>query len=621
MLRTLIRTSLLSLLAFAPMAGGAVAGLVSRSKQHSLRLPFRDTALRRTDAMMRGVVENSMDGILTASSEGEILTVNDAALGIFRAETSDLAGRNLTHLFPRLEDAEDHISGYFRVGEAPREVEGRRLDGSALTVDVAMTQATVDDDEIYIAMLRDITERKAHQDELQHMALYDTLTDLPNRTLLRDRLDHTLHICQREKTQLGLLLLDLDGFKAINDTLGHPLGDELLRGVAKRLAGLLRKSDTIARLGGDEFAIFLPDVNGRDWAERIADRCLAILVEPFEFDDLSLEIGASIGIALYPDHANEASRLMQYADVAMYLAKQKPENIALYDAGQNQHTVRHLTMKGDLRHAIEENGLDIYFQPKIDIASGMIVGAEALLRWDHPTYGFQNPEEFVALAERTGLIRPLTKWVLERGFAQQAMWRGQGLDFNLAVNLSTRNLHDQDLPDLIDGLLDKWRLDRTRITLEITEGAIMLDPDRALETVKALDALNVRLSIDDFGTGYSSLSYLKRLPVDELKIDKSFVIHMIEDESDAVIVRATIDLAHNLGLQVVAEGIEEQAHLDYLQGEKCDIGQGYFISRPMAVSKFSAWLDETPWPARRLDAQRPAKQPEPALAAGARPRR
>jgi diguanylate cyclase (GGDEF)-like protein/PAS domain S-box-containing protein len=583
-------------------------GLVSRSKELSLRLLFQGITLRRTNAMMRGVVENSMDGILTASSEGEILTVNDAALRIFRAETSDLVGRDLTRLFPRLDDADSTIAEFFKVGEGPRELQGRRLDGSSLPIDTAMSQATVDDDDIYIALLRDITDRKAHQDELQHMALYDSLTDLPNRTLLRDRLDHALHICEREKSQLGLLLLDLDGFKAINDTLGHHMGDELLRGVAQRLAGLLRKSDTIARLGGDEFAILLPKVSGRDWAECIADRCLAVLVEPFEINDLSLEVGASVGIALYPDHAQEASRLMQCADVAMYLAKQKPENIAHYDAEQDHHTVRHLTMKGDLRHAIDENVLDLHFQPKIDIASGMIVGAEALLRWEHPTYGFQNPEEFVALAEKTGLIRPLTAWVLERGFAQQAAWRDEGFDFNLAVNLSTRNLHDQDLPGLIDGLLDKWELDRARITLEITEGAIMLDPDRALETVKALDALNVRLSIDDFGTGYSSLSYLKRLPVDELKIDKSFVIHMIEDESDAVIVRATIDLAHNLGLQVVAEGIEEQAHLDYLQGEMCDTGQGYFISRPMPAAAFPDWLDESPWPARRLDAARPEEE-------------
>lgn len=592
-------------------------GLVSRSKELSLRLLFQSVTLRRTNAMMRGVVENSMDGILTASPDGKVLTANDAVLKIFRAEKSDLVGRKLARLFPRLQETDATIAEYFKAGEGPRELQGRRLDGSILPVDVAMSTATVDDDEIYVATLRDITERKARQDELQHMALYDALTDLPNRTLLRDRLDHALHICQREKTQLGLLLLDLDGFKVINDTLGHHMGDELLRSVATRLAGLLRKSDTIARLGGDEFAILLPKVSGRDWAERIADRCLAVLVEPFDINDLSLEVGASVGIALYPDHANEANRLMQCADVAMYLAKQKPENIALYDAEQDHHTVRHLTMKGDLRHAIDEQTeLDLHFQPKVDIASGTIVGAEALLRWNHPTYGFQNPEEFVALAEKTGLIRPLTQWVLERGFAQQAAWRDQGFDFNLAVNLSPRNLHDQDLPGLIDGLLDKWQLDRTRITLEITEGAIMLDPDRALETVTALDALGVRLSIDDFGTGYSSLSYLKRLPVDELKIDKSFVIHMTEDESDAVIVRATIDLAHNLGLKVVAEGIEEQAHLIYLQSESCDTGQGYFIGRPMPAADIPGWLDETSWPVRRLEATRPDDAREATLAAG-----
>ncbi len=576
-------------------------GLVSRTKELSLKLIFQNLALRRTDAMMRGVVENSLDGILTAKPSGEIATVNDAALKIFGYRREELVEHNLETIFPGLAEAKSDLAAYFQVGVGPRELVATQKGDLPVAVDVAMSHAEIDDEQLYIGIVRDITERKKRQEELQHLALYDPLTELPNRILLRDRLDHALRAAKRENKRLGLLLLDLDGFKEINDTLGHHMGDEILKSVAWRLAEPLRKSDTIARLGGDEFAILLPAVNSHDWAERVAERCLKMLEEPFQIEDLALEIGASAGIALHPDHADESSRLMQCADVAMYLAKRGQERIASYDAELDQHTVRSLTMKGDLRQAIEKDELDLHYQPKIDMKTGRVCDVEALIRWIHPEHGFQNPEEYVALAEQTGLIRALTHWVVERAFSRLSGWHAAGIEIGASVNLLARNLHDHDLPDIVATSLENWRLDPARVTLEITESAIMLDPERALETVRRLDELGVRLSIDDFGTGYSSLGYLKRLPVDELKIDKSFVLNMTEDEGDAVIVQATIDLAHNMGLEVVAESVEEQEHIDLLDIQGCDIGQGYFISKPMPETVFLAWLDDCPWEVRRAE--------------------
>jgi diguanylate cyclase (GGDEF)-like protein/PAS domain S-box-containing protein len=446
-----------------------------------------------------------------------------------------------------------------------------------------------------IGAVQDITERQAYQAELKRRALYDSLTGLPNRTLLIDRLSHGIEIARRERRPLALLLLDLDRFKEINDTLGHQVGDRLLKEVARRFRKALRKADTVARFGGDEFLILLPAITDLDRARRVATRIGKVLDRPFQLSGMSFEIGASIGIALFPEHAETAGQLMQCADVAMYMAKNGPSEIAVYDAAKDHNSLRHLALSGELRQAIETDQLSFHYQPKIDLRRRRVCGVEALVRWHHPKQGAIPPDEFISQAERTGLIQELTQWGLNEAIRQLSGWLALGLDLGLSVNLSAANLLQVGLPDLIEENLATWKVDPRHLTLEITENAIMADPERALEVAMRLNAIGARLSIDDFGTGHSSLAYIKRLPVDELKVDKSFVMRMDEDKDDAVIVRSTIELAHSLGLVVVAEGIEKETHVDLLTQLTCDVGQGFFISHPLPPDQLIRWLGDTQW--------------------------
>ena len=551
--------------------------------------------LQRVDAFMRNVVEHSFDGILTFRSDGGIEMANAAALMVFGYQRSELIDRDFTILFPDLVPGDGNLAELFQLGHGYREVLGKRKDGSTFPLELAISDARFGEDRMFIAIVRDITERKAQQDQLEHQALHDALTGLPNRVLLMDRLSHALDMAKRDSQPLGLLLLDLDRFKEINDTLGHHVGDLLLRNVAQRLVKPLRKTDTIARLGGDEFAVLLPAVTDLERAKRVSLRILKELEEPFQLENLSLEIGVSIGIAMYPDHAEDQSRLLQSADVAMYMAKKVQTHIELYDQGKDHNSLRHLTLSGELRQAIELGQLSFHYQPKLDLATGRVTQVEALARWRHPVHGYIPPEEFIIQAERTGLIEALSLWEFNTAFGQLAAWRDIGLQVGMAINLSAGNLHKRSLPNLLEELLKQWKVEPGQLTLEITESAIMVDPDSAHEVLTQLDDIGLRLSIDDFGTGYSSLASLKRLPVDELKIDKSFVIHMTENENDAVIVRSTIDLAHNLGLSVVAEGIETEPHIALLRGLGCDIGQGFFIGRPMPVEKMTEWFKNAPY--------------------------
>jgi len=432
--------------------------------------------------------------------------------------------------------------------------------------------------------------RQVHsrQRELEHQALHDALTNLPNRTLLQDRLQQSVVVAQREGTSTALLIMDLDRFKEINDTLGHHVGDLVLQQVGARLTELLRESDTVARLGGDEFAILLPG-GGEEGAERIARKTLNALERVLRVAHHNLYVGGSIGIALSPEHGTDVQTLMQRADVAMYVAKRKNVGYSVYSSAQDQYSVGRLALVSELRSAINTDQLELHYQPKLDVKTGRMVGVEALLRWDHPVRGNITPEEIIPVAEQTGLIKLLTLWVLERAIRQTAEWRRRGLDIHVAVNLSVWNLHDPDLERQIAHSLDQWELPPERLVLEITESATMADPHHALETLLRLDAMGMRLSIDDFGTGFSSLAYLKKFPVDELKIDKSFVIDTFVDENDAVIVRSTIDLAHNLGLEVVAEGVEEKDVFDMLYVLGCDIAQGHYFSRPLAPAELFEW--------------------------------
>jgi diguanylate cyclase len=434
------------------------------------------------------------------------------------------------------------------------------------------------------------TERQA--DENQHQALHDGLTGLPNRTLLHDRTAQTIHQADRELVPAGLLLLDLDRFKEVNDTLGHHYGDQLLVQVGQRLQAALRQVDTVARLGGDEFAVLLPRVETGEGAVAVARKLQAALQEPFLLEGLSLEVEASIGLAIYPEHGNDPDELLQHADIAMYVAKETHAGFVLFDPRQDQHSPRRLALLGELRRAIDQQQLLLHYQPKVDAHTGQVLGVEALVRWQHPTHGLIPPGEFIPLAERTGLITPLTHYVLDAALRQCNAWRQAGHELAVAVNVSARRLLDLEFPDEVAGLLARWEVPARLLVVEITESTIMADPTHAIQILGRLNARGVEVSIDDFGTGYSSMAYLKSLPVHELKVDRSFVSKMTSNPSDAVIVRSTVDLGRNLGLRVVAEGVEDSVTLQELDALGCDVVQGYYISRPVPADDLISWLEQ-----------------------------
>jgi diguanylate cyclase (GGDEF)-like protein len=428
---------------------------------------------------------------------------------------------------------------------------------------------------------------------LRHQALHDGLTDLPNRTLLYDRIGDAIAGARPDELA-AVLLIDLDRFKEVNDTLGHDHGDQLLEEVAGRLRSIVRREDTLARLGGDEFAVLLTDMPSRGSVVEFAARVQDALGRPFVLSGVVAALDASIGIALCPDHGTDVNLLMQRADVAMYEAKRGRTRIETYAAERDPYSPERLALLGELRHAIEAGELVLHYQPKVDVGRDEVIGVEALVRWNHPRHGLLGPAEFVPLAERTGAIGDLTRWVLDAALAQCRAWRDGGIELPVAVNLASANVVDPALPGLIEELLTRWELPASSLECEISEHTVMADPRRALGVLETLRGLGVRLSLDDFGTGHSSLAYLKSLPLDEVKIDRSFVIGMAEDGDDAAIVRSTIDLARHLGLEVVAEGVETAAVLDELASLSCDVAQGYYLSRPLPADELSGWI------ARRL---------------------
>lgn len=430
--------------------------------------------------------------------------------------------------------------------------------------------------------------------KLQHQAMFDDLTGLPNRVLLQDRLQQAIPASRRENQPFALLALDLNRFKAVNDTLGHQYGDELLKQVADRLRAVSRESDTIARMGGDEFTFLLPatDTSG---SKVFAQKILQVLESSFVLKGKSVEIGASIGVAVYPESGMDYESLTRHADAAMYVAKRSHTGVELYDPSRSPDEEIDLALRAELRRAIEQQELVLYFQPKISHTTGKVSGVEALVRWQHPIRGMIPPDRFIPLAEQTDLIRPLTSWVLAKAIEQCADLQAKGFELTMAVNLSTINLKDPSLPEKIAAALAKHHLDAKWLELEITESAVMDDTMRSVQVLAQLDHLGTRISIDDYGTGYSSLSYFRKLPVDDLKIDKSFVIGMATNHEDATIVRSTIELGHQLGLQVVAEGVEDRETWEKLTHLGCDAAQGYYMSRPLSSTDLVKWLHESPW--------------------------
>jgi diguanylate cyclase (GGDEF)-like protein len=450
-------------------------------------------------------------------------------------------------------------------------------------------------------------ELAAKQRENEYQALHDALTDLPNRVLFQQKLRDTIEARVEAGGLVGVMLIDLDHFKEINDTLGHHFGDVLLQQIGPRLASTLRADDMLARLGGDEFGLVLPDLEDETSAIRVAERILSELERPLAVESLQLDVSGSIGIALYPTHSRDVETLLRRADVAMYAAKESGSGYEVYSSTLDRNSPGRLTLITQVRPAIENHEFALFYQPKVRLGDEKVEGVEALIRWRHAERGLAMPDDFIPMVERTVLLKPLTMYVINEALRQSHQWARQGLPLDVAVNLSPRSLLDPQLPDLVAELLDRWDVDPARLTLELTESFLMADSGRSIGVMGRLSSVGIQLSIDDFGTGYSSLSHLKRLPLHEIKIDRSFVEHMREDPNDAMIVTATVELGRNLGLRVVAEGVEDRETLDELARIGCDLAQGFELSEPLTASEFTRWVERRGGAAAVAEA---ARQPE-----------
>ncbi|MEN6583713.1 MAG: EAL domain-containing protein [Armatimonadota bacterium] len=481
------------------------------------------------------------------------------------------------------------------------EVTNRRKDGSYYTEDMTITPVRSINGSIehFVAIKRDITDKKVYEERLDFLAYHDPLTGLPNRLLFSDRLTHRLAHVQKNDEMLAVIFIDLDRFKFINDSLGHNVGDMLLKEVAHRLAGYIRQGDTLARMGGDEFTVIVSDITKPEDTAIAAQRVLQSFSEPFLIDGHEMFVSPSMGISTYPCDGLDVETLVKSADTAMYRAKEQGRNnFQFYTKGLNSAAMEKMTLETNLRRAIEREELMLYYQQKVQLDTGMTLGAEALIRWKHPNIGMVSPAQFIPLAEECGLILPISDWVLRTACAQNKAWQDQGFPaIGISVNISARQFQDRDLIESVKNALDTTGLDPMYLELEITESMLVKNPDLASSFLNQLKSMGVRISIDDFGTGYSSLSYLKKLPIDAVKIDQSFVKDITANPDDAAIASAVVAMAHSMKLEVVAEGVETLEQLEFLRSIECDQVQGYFIGRPMPVGSFTDTLCDSMWDA------------------------
>lgn len=519
-----------------------------------------------------------------------LVAANPTACAALDQSIDEQVGHRLRDVIPAVAgtDLERSIADVVRTGRT-FEVDGLTVRaGEHDQLTLSLSAFPLPGDVVAVA-LEDVTVATTAVQALRRQALHDGLTGLPNRSQLRTALAVAMDPAARQ-AGVALLVMDLDQFKEINDALGHHVGDLLLVELSGRLRRLVDGHGLVARLGGDEFAVLMTGVDVAD-AEAMAAAIQTDLLEPFAIGDLRLQTNASIGIAHHPDHADDPDSLTQRADVAMYQAKRAGLGSAVYRAEHDRSSIRRITLISQLRRALDADEFVLHFQPLIDLTGGRTVRAEALVRWEHPEHGLIPPNDFIELAEVSGFIQPLTRWIVSQAAEAAESWRRQGHDVGVAVNLSVRNLYDPTLPAHVAEVLHRTGLPPSLLTLEVTESELMDDPVLALEVLNAINVLGVETSVDDFGTGYSSLAYLRNLPIGEIKIDRSFVAGIEAGSDDLTIVRSTIELGHNLGLQVVAEGVEDAATLGRLEGMGCDLAQGYHISRPLPIEAFRAWLD------------------------------
>ncbi|HWT53190.1 MAG TPA: EAL domain-containing protein [Rhodocyclaceae bacterium] len=548
-----------------------------------------EAALRLADA----VYKSTDQGIVVMTAESRIISINEAFTQISGYTATEVIDRCFDILFPDASALEPMWASIAAKGVWQAEVRNRGKFGNEF--DVWLTVSAIDQagpGARYVAVLSDISSLMATQRQLEHLAHYDALTELPNRLLFQDRLQQAIAQQARRRQLLALLMLDLDGFKGINDSHGHPVGDRLLQQVAARLRGVVRHEDTVARLGGDEFAVILDSPCSVDGIEQVAHKLLAEIGRPFDLDGLKVEISTSIGIALYPDDAANAVELTRNADTAMYGAKEAGRNAyRFYQAEMTRAALHRIELERALRHGIEQHQFEVWYQPQLDIAQRRVTGAEALLRWNHPDMGWIAPAEFIPVAERTGLIIAIGEQVLRQVCADGQRWLAAGLDFGrLAVNVATPQIERSDLLGTVNRVLAESGLPARHLEIEITESVIMANAERTHQVLDEIQKLGISTAIDDFGTGYSSLAYLKELPIHSLKIDRAFIRDLPDNSTSATIARAIVSLGHNLGYRVIAEGIETEAQWSFLQAEGCDEGQGYLLARPMPAEQFESWI-------------------------------
>lgn len=527
--------------------------------------------------------ERARDIILFIQRDGCILEANNAAVNAYGFQREEMLAQNIYDL--RAPEAKSSLDHQISKGEsegALYETLHQRRDGTVFPVEVSLQGAFIGNQQVLLAIIRDITERKRAEEIINHLAYHDPLTDLPNRLLFYDRLTVALADAQRNGGMLAVMFLDLDRFKYVNDMMGHAIGDQLLKDVARQLTGCVRKNDTVARIGGDEFTILLPYISHEEDAARVAEKIIDTLKKPWVVNGQEFQITSSVGIVLYPNDGESAETLTTNADTAMYRAKEEGDNYQFYTPAMNIKAMERLSMEQALRKAVEQKEFVVHYQPQVDIKSGRIIGVEALVRWQHPERGLVLPMEFIPLAEDTGLIVPMGEWVLRTVCAQNKAWQEAGYPpMRVAVNLSACQFRQRQLVETIDEVIKETGMDPGLLELEITESTAMEDVEFSIGMLKSVKEMGIRIAIDDFGTGYSSLSYLRRFPITTLKIDRSFVRDVLTDVEDAAIVATIIVLAQNLKLKVVVEGVETEEQLAFFEQQECFEMQGYLFSKPV----------------------------------------
>jgi diguanylate cyclase (GGDEF)-like protein/PAS domain S-box-containing protein len=577
--------------------------LLERSIRYALAHGKMVQTMAESELRFRSVVESARDAIVLTDANGEMISWNNGAEAIFGYTAEDVVGKSISMLFPRtyagIHTTNSEVnnligSGLFHPESKAVEINGIKSDGSIFPLEISVSSWRTTEGAFYSGIIRDITERRSLEDQLTHQALHDPLTKLANRVLFRNRVEHALTRAGRNNAEVGVLFLDLDNFKTVNDTLGHAAGDALLISVAERLQGCLRVSDTASRLGGDEFAVLIEDTSGTEGGILVAERIREVLRTPIVISGREVWVGASIGIATSSAQKETPEDLLRNADVAMYMAKSQGKNqYSVFENEMHDAVLRKAELECELRAGIENGEFEMVYQPIVDLDNGRVTAMEALARWNHPRHISVGPEEFISIAEDTNQIGRLGRWILNEACRQAAVWHREfddAREIDITVNISSKQFIDEELVDAVRSALEVSGLDPMRLILEITEGTMLRNTETTIEKLKQLRALGLRLAIDDFGTGYSSLSYLHKFPIDVLKIDRSFIEKINEGLEGAAMAKAIISMSETLHLETIAEGIETADQIATLKDLGCEMGQGYLFARPLGVAQMEGFL-------------------------------